>query len=218
MKSRSADPPIRRSALVALLTLAAATPCLAQQAPPADTSGLPPAGFGTLHQEDVSIRLATANVQLRVLPLDERIIRLLARDSYESLRRLAGARATEIDRAMQQHGLRRATLFLVTFFGLAPRAPFTPEDVTVTSQNRLFRPVTILPLSPLWSELQLPQRETASAIYVYEDAIAVLEPLTVSYGGVSSSAWEQTLRDLDRERARVFSRAAAAPAPPPRQP
>lgn len=211
----SAGEPERLSALL-VCALAAALTCApqgirAQQPTLADSAGLPPAGFGSLHQDDVAIRLATPTVQLRVLPLDERIIRLLAPDSYESLHRLSATRAPEIDRAVQQHGLPRAELFLVTFFGLEPRAEFTPDDVTVISQNRLFRPVAIVPLSPLWSELRLTQRETASAIYLYEDGIALLEPLVVSYGGVSTSQWEHTLRELERERTRVLARGAAAP-------
>jgi hypothetical protein len=202
------SPSVRLSVLAFLVS--AWSPLLAQS--PADSTGLPPAGFGTLHQDDISVRLAAGNVQLRVLPLDERIIRLLAPDTYASLRQLLTARTDEIQRLSVQHGARRPGLFLVTFFGLEPRAQFSPEDVTVTSQNRLFRPVAILPLSAQWSESQLRQRETANAIYLFDDGIALFEPLGVSYDGASSSQWEQTLRTLERERARVYAR-AGTPSP-----
>ena len=179
---------------------------------PQDTTDLPPAGFGTLHQEEVSTRLSAGSIQVRVLPLNERIIRLLAPDTYAAMHQLRTTHAAEIERLALQHGLRRADLWLVTFFGLAPRAQFNPEDITITSQNRLFRPAALLPLSAQWSELQLSQRETASAIYLFEEGIALLEPLTVAYGGVSTGQWEQALRNLERERARAFSRATTPPA------
>src|SRR5262249_25825985 len=100
------------------------------------------------------------------------------------------------------------------FFGLQPGAQITPEDVVITSRNRLFRPLEILPLSPLWGELRLRQRETATAIYLYEEGIASLESLIVSYGGFASAEWDTTLRTLNEERARVLARSGSrAPSP-----
>jgi len=209
---------VRRSVRLAVLAAAVTTfGCAPQPAPlqppsPADSSrNLPPAGYGTLHQEDVALKLATETVQLRVLPLDEQVTRLLSPDSYESLRRLTTSRAPEVDSAAARAGVHRATLFLVTFFGVAPRATFSPDDVTISSQNRFFRPAAILPLSPLWSELRLNQRETASAIYLFEDGINLAGPLSLEHGGASSNEWDATRRTLERERARVYSRARAAP-------
>jgi len=184
---------------------------LAQQAPiPADTAqDLPPAGYGTLHQDDVALRLATESVQLSVIPLDERVTRLLAPDSYQSLHRLVTSRAREIDSVASRSGVQRPSVFLVTFFGVGPRAAFSPDEVTITSQSRLFRPVAMLPLSAAWSELRLNQRETASALYVFEGGLTLNQPLTLSYGGASSDQWENTLRVLERERARVYGRATS---------
>jgi hypothetical protein len=45
-------------------------------------------------------------------------------------------------------------------------------------------------------------------VYVLEQ-IPVLEPLQISYGGVTNGQWEATLRTLDQERAQVVARAAA---------
>ena len=102
--------------------------------------GLVPAGYGTLRQEDIAVRLTTGTFQLRVLPLDERIIRLLAPDSYTALHRLLASMAPRITAAAQQAGVRQPTVFLVTFFGLQDQARFVAEDVTITSRNRFFRP------------------------------------------------------------------------------
>jgi len=173
--------------------------------------GLVPAGYGTLHQEDIAVRLTTGTFQLRVLPLDERIIRLLAPDSYTALHRLVGSMAPRIAQAAQQAGVHEPTVFLVTFFGLQNQARFAAEDVTITSRNRFFRPVAILPITPRWDEQQLQQRETASALYVYEDGIALFEPFTVSYQDAISNDWEQTLPTLDSERAAVLARAGRKP-------
>ena len=193
--------------MAALASLACArNPALGQDT---TAAGLPPAGYGTLRQEDVAVRLRAATFQLRVLPLDERVIRLLAPDSYASLHKLQESLASSIADAAAQGGIHAPTIMLVTFFGLQDQARFVPEDVTITSRNRFFRPVAILPISPRWSEQQLSQRETASAVYLYEDGIALFDPFAVSYGGVTATDWERTLPTLDRERAAVLARAGA---------
>jgi hypothetical protein len=173
----------------------------------ADTSDVPPAGYGTLRQEDVALRLRSGPLEIRVIPLDEHVIRLLAPDTYASLHRLRLDRMDAVAAAAQRYGLSAPTLFVVTFFGLQERTRFDPELLTITAQNRLFRPLEILPLSPLWSGRQLGQRETATAVYVFGDGIRVLDPFAVSYPDVTNRQWEQILRTLHRERASVLARA-----------
>lgn len=177
----------------------------AQERP--DTTTYPPAGYGTLRQEDVAIDLRSGPVQIRVIPLDQHVIRLLAPDTYASLQRLLEERRTGADSLALRYGVHSPTLFLVSFFGLQDQARFEPELLTVTSQNRLFRPVEILPLSPLWYGRQLTQRQTATAIYLFEDGIRVLDPFEVAYDGVTNRQWERILRTLERERASVLARA-----------
>jgi hypothetical protein len=179
----------------------------------AQDPSLPPAGFGTLRQEDVSLRMKTQSLQIQVVPLNEAVIRLLATDTYTSLHRLVESKRADIETVANRYGIRDPTVFLVSFFGLTPQARFTPDDLTITSQNRLFRPLQILPLSPLWGGQQLNQRETATALYVYEDGIRVLDPFVVEYVVVQNANWEQILRVLDRERTSVLARAAAGGKP-----
>ncbi len=169
-----------------------------------------PAGFGTLHQEDIALRLRGENIQIKVLPLDERVIRLLSPDSYRALRGLKQLKAREIDDAKTSYGVHDPSLFFVTFFALRKRARFTPEDLTITSRGRFFRPIAVIALTPRWGEQQLDQRETAVAVYLYDEDIEVLEPFVVSYAGGSTASWERNLRKLDDERAAVIARAAAA--------
>ncbi len=170
---------------------------------------LPPAGYGTLRQDNVSIRMQAPGIQIQIVPLDEHVIRLLANDTYSSLHRLAESKREEIESAAARYGARAPRAFLVTFFGLEREARFDPDAVTIDSQSRLFRPLATIPLSPLWSARQLNQRETAMAIYVFEDGVRLADRFTVEYNGVRNSAWEQILRVLDSERSSVLARASA---------
>ena len=118
-----------------------------------------PVGYGTLKRDDIVVRFATGQVEIQILPLDEQVIRLLASDTYRSLRDLIKSKQTDIDDQAQRAGVRHPTLVLVTFFGDVPQARFVAEDVNLTSRGRLFRSVGIVPLSPVWSS----QRGSASA-------------------------------------------------------
>jgi len=170
-----------------------------------------PARYGTLHRDDIVVRLATGTIEVQVLPLDEQVIRLLAPDTYRSLTQLEQSRAAEITEAAARGGTENPTLVMATFLGVVPQARFNPEDMTITSRGRLFRPIGIVPLSPTWSSFQLDARQQAAAIYLFEPGISVREQLTVSYQGQSSDAWSHSLRLLDQERARVKARALVAP-------
>ena len=180
----------------------------------ADTSSLVPAGYGTLRQDDVAIRLSTRGVQVRAIPLEEPILRVLATDSYRSLRDLLASRRSEIDALAARNGVRRPSVWYVSFFGVQPDARFSPMELVITSAGRDFRPLEILPLSPGFGENRLSQRETQSALYVFEDGVDPEQPLTVSMQGERSSVWQETLRRIERERALIRSRAAARTTPP----
>lgn len=180
---------------------------LAARTLPAQTGDLPPAGFGTLRQDQIAVRLATGNLAVRALPLDERVIRLLAPDAYRSLHELVVSRAGDIAAVARGAGQDSLVAFMVTFFGLQPLVRFNPDQVYVASQNRVFRPVGIVPLTPRWSEGAVDQRQQAVAIYLFEPGVDALRPLQVSYGSETADTWSTTLRLLDAERARVLSRA-----------
>ena len=168
-----------------------------------------PVGYGTLKRDDIVVRFATGQVEIQILPLDEQVIRLLASDTYRSLRDLIKSKQTDIDDRAQRAGVRHPTLVLVTFFGDVPQARFVAEDVNLTSRGRLFRSVGIVPLSPVWSSQQLEAHQQAVAIYVFEEGISFREQLTVSYEGLTSDSWSRAARVLDQERARVLARAQA---------
>ncbi|HEY6091765.1 MAG TPA: hypothetical protein VIV83_07225 [Gemmatimonadales bacterium] len=166
-----------------------------------------PAGYGTLRRDDIVAQFSTPSLQIQVLPLDEQVIRLLAPDTYRSLHQLIYSRSTDIADAAQRGGTDNPTLVMVTFLGIVPQARFSPEDLSITSRGRLFRPVGVVPLSPTWSSNQLDARQQAVAIYLFEPGISTREELTVSYEGLSSEAWRRSLQLLNQERARVRARA-----------
>ncbi len=193
----------RSSASAALLAAAVAAfgPLAAQD--------LPPAGFGSLRQDQVAIRITTVNLSVRVLPLDERVIRLLAPDTYSSLLQLQRSRAGDLAAAARAAGSDSATAFVVTFFGVQPDTRFDPDQLYLSSQNTFYRPIGIIPLTPRWSEGTLGQREQAVAIYLFQPGIPILQPFTLFYGSDQSDAWDASIRTLEAERSRVLARAAA---------
>ncbi len=171
---------------------------------------LPPPGFGSLRQEQVGVRLQNSQLVVRVIPLDERVTRLLGPDAYRSLRDLKASRAGEIAQAERRIGQDSVAAFVVTFFGIAPDARFDPDGLNITSQNATHRPLAIIPVTPRWNEGTLAQRQQAAAIYLFDNGIEILRPMTVTYGALVSDAWGDILRIMNTERARVLSRAAQA--------
>jgi len=88
---------------------------------------LPPPGFGVLNQDHISVRFTTGDLEVRFLPLDERVLRLVAKDGYESLRGLIDTRRAAIDSAARETGITDPGLALVTFFALRSDARFVEE-------------------------------------------------------------------------------------------
>lgn len=174
-----------------------------------------PAGYGTLRRDDIFVRFSTGTIEVQVLPLDEEVIRLLAPDTYRSLHQLVKSRSNDVAEAAARAGADQATLIMVTYLGVVPQARFNPEDLNITSRGRLFRPVAIVPLSPTWSSYQLDARQQAAAIYLFDPAISLREEMVVSYQGQSSNSWNNSIRRLDQERARVKARAQGGTTPGP---
>lgn len=188
--------------------LLGAGPAMAQGHGAADA--LPPPGYGSLRQDDLSLGVRNSEIEVRFLPLDERVLRLLARDSYESLRSLVHSKRSSIDSIANLNGVSRPGLALVTFFGLQSNARFDPQTLTLVIRNRVFRPLGIVPFTPRFSAQQLNVREQVSGVYLFQEDIPVNDSFTLSYNGLNSDDWQNKQRVLDRERARVTARARAA--------
>jgi hypothetical protein len=172
-------------------------------------SGAPPpptAGFGSLTQNDLALRLRTPDLDVRFVPLDGRVTRLLARDSWESLRSLVESRRAAIDSVANRSGVSRPGLALVTFFGQRANARFDPQTLIVLVRNREFRPLGIVPFSGRFTSQQLEVREQVSGIYLFEQDLPVDDSFSILYAGQTSEDWQGKQRMLDRERARVALR------------
>ena len=183
-----------------------ATVALAQSGSPA-AAVLPPGGFGSLTQNDLALRIRTPDLDIRFVPLDGRVTRLLARDSYESLRSLVESRRAAIDSVANRAGISRPGLALVTFFGQRANARFDPQTLTVLVRSREFRPLGIVPFSGRFTSQQLDVREQVSGIYLFEEDLPVEDSFSILYTGQRSDDWQAKQRTLDRERARVALRA-----------
>lgn len=177
-----------------------------------------PIGQGRLNQDIITLRLGTASIEIRLVPLEEGVLRLLSPDGYQALSRLAAEQRGRLDSLPATRGLRMPGLALVTFYGLAPNSRFDPQLLTLTLRNQLYRPVAILPLSPNFSSQQLDVRGQATAIFVYERPLPVLESFTVSYLSATNSEWERKLQRLNAERARIIGRAQVHPDSTPPKP
>ena len=195
-------------AMVLLLWLMAASSLAAQAGRGGDD--LPREGYGRLNQNDLSLRLRNSELDIRFIPLDQRVLRLLAKDAYESLVGLVRSRRSSIDSVGNLAGVNRPGLALVSYFALSDRARIDPQTLTVMVRNRVFQPLGIVPLSPRFSAQQLNVREQVSGIYLFEENLPVDDSFTISYGGLTSGDWQGKQRDLDQERARVTARARAA--------
>lgn len=160
-----------------------------------------PASHGRLRQQDIAVRVEAGPVVLRALPIDSALLPLLTAEASSALRALLASHAEDISRTASRFG-GGVAVFLVTVFATAEDATFDAERFTIESRNRLFRPLDILPLSPLWRGRNVPQRETLSALYVFESGIAIFEPFAVLYGGNRSDDWGRRLPRIERERAR----------------
>jgi hypothetical protein len=185
---------------------AAQTSAPATPVSPAAAGLLPPGGYGSLTQSDISLRLRTGDLDVRFVPLDARVTRLLARDSYESLRSLVASHRAQLDSVARISGTSRPGLAFVSFFAQSANARFDPQTLTVVVRSRELRPVGIVPFSGRFTAQQLNVREQVSAIYLYSEDLPVNDSFTIKYGGETSDDWVSKQTTLDRERARVASR------------
>jgi hypothetical protein len=197
----------------------AATACTGgQQAPVVSTTPsavssdssrlLVPAGYGSLRQEDIAIRIARRGLQVQAIPLDETIIRVLSPDSYRALREQLVSRKPTLDSLARRTGLGGFSVWMVRFHGLEQgETPFSPMEFIVTSVGRDFRPIDVLPVTPGFGQQRLRQREVQVALYAFDPQVNVNQPLTVQYESTRNSEWAAILTRIERERVLVRSRA-----------
>lgn len=206
MTGRAARVPVAAAPLLAALSaggcgggslgsLPAASPAAD---PPA--AALLPSGLGTLRQDDFTLTLTAGPLQVKVTPLDPRVLPLAAPDTEARLSALArshgGGEASEGE----------PSLFLVSFHALEGGASFVPEGLTLNAGGVRHRPSSIRPITPTWSTRRLEARETASAVYHFPQWVDVRQPFSLEYEGWVEGGWAAVLPLLQREEARVRAR------------
>jgi len=197
-----------RQLAILLVVLASAPRAIAQS--PSRARPLPP-GYGSLTQNDLSLRMGNEDLEIRFVPLSPRTGPLLAPDAFQSVRSLVETHRRAIDSVAARAGVSQPGLALVSFFGQRSDVRFDPQTLTLLVRNRVFRPLGVIPLTPRFTSQQLDVREQANALYLFEEDIPVDDSFTVSYGAMTSDDWQRKLPILDRERARVSARSRTEP-------
>lgn len=212
---------VRRWAVVLLLAgVSRAAPPLVAQATRdsaradsvrrAPRTGLIPAGYGSLRQEELAVQVQILGLNVRVLPLEESVIRTLSPDSYKALHTIRENQSRRLEAIRARLGLPAVQAWYVTFTNAEQgEARFDGTDIQIRSSGRDFRPLDILPTKAGFGDGRLPQRATQSAVYAFDPAIDLTQPLTVTAGTQVSSAWNDILQVVERERSLIWSRAAA---------
>lgn len=197
---------MRLRSLAVLLTVIPAMGATAQTVEPVQAA---PASFGSLTQNDLSLRVQNDDLEIRFLPLDPAITRLLASDAHRSLRALVEGRRGSIDAVASRAGVTRPGLALVSFYGKRADVRFDPQTITLQLRSRLFQPLGVIPINARFTSNQLNVREQVSAIYLFEEDLPVDDSFSVSYGTLLSEDWRTKQGLIDRERARVSARSRA---------
>jgi hypothetical protein len=191
---------------VALLLLIAGAPVRAQTQ--IDTTGMLPAGYGTLSIDDITVTMSTDVLDIRMVPLDERVLRLAKPVADSAMDQLVDQFKARIQEVCARSGISTPGLALVTFYSRQPATRFEPQDLSILSPGREYRPVAVLPYTANFNNGQLDLRQRASAIYVFEEPLPVETNFGVRYGvNIASDAWSGIRLKLDREKSRVISRA-----------
>lgn len=170
---------------------------------------LPPAGFGTLSQDDITIPIDVSanNLAIKVTPLTEWVIRMTAPDTYRRLNGYKVARGEQIRDRARRNGERGWPLVLfVSFYTRAVESTYEPYDLQIRAQNVVYRPFDIIAVTPDFNRERLRQQESQVALYLFEGDIDLNLPIEVEYDGRRSGRWSGIRSVLDRELTKVMSR------------
>ncbi len=188
--------------LVLLPTMACTLAPAPGAAGPVDET-LPPPGYGTLRQDEVTLRLVSGELEIQATPLAESVTRVTAPDTYE---RLSGMARAHTPRAPEG-----SSLWLVSFFSDQPGIRFVPEEIQLISRGIRLRPDAILPVTPGWGQRRLQQRRTEMAVYAFTQPVDLEADLVLAYQLEETSSWSGILARVQAERARARARAGIGP-------
>lgn len=167
---------------------------------------LVPPGYGTLKQDDVTMTLRNGPLLIKVTPLAEAIIRLLAPDTYQRLHNIAETKRAEAGRAA---GIDEPVLFMVSFFSYQPDVEYITEDLQLSHQGALLNPIAVLPVTPAFGRQRLAQQDQQVGIYAFDARVDYQLPIIIRYGLEQSDQWMNIVPKLEVERARIRARAGS---------
>lgn len=203
MKMKAPD--VARGVLVAAMALAGTQAAAVGQ--DASEDGLLPVGYGRLNQDDLSVGMRAGNLDIRLTVLQETGLRLLNKESYESLHRLVESKRAQIDSVDQVYGLGDPGLLMVRYYSLAEGSRFDAQLLTTIINGQFYTPVAIIPLTTSIQSDRLGRRQQAAGIYVFEETLTPYLPMVFSYGAFRADGWNSDrVRSLQRERSRIQSR------------
>lgn len=181
-----------------------AAPLVAQGNQSDSSATLIPAGLGTLKQDAIALRFTSGNLEIRLTPLDEPIIRLLSPDAYQALSGLVTSNRTRIDSIASARGALQPGVALVAFFSATANTRFDPRQMIIVLPSRRMTPLGIIPLMPGFSNQQLDAREQVTGILVYDRRFPTTEAFQVQYLSTVNRDWEMILPRLQSERTRIL--------------
>jgi len=164
-----------------------------------------PVGQGHLSMGTVTLTLNNGNLQVVFIPLDERVLRLVTRDSYERTEGTLLSQRRAIDSVFSLTGVSSPGIAFVSFQGLAPNTRFDPEQLVLNFHGQQYHPVGIIPMSTTFSNHQLDVRQQVQALFLYRRDIPVRESFTLSYLNATSEDWANRLSRFDAERSRILA-------------
>jgi len=171
---------------------------------------LVPAGYGSLRQDDIALRVSQFGLQVRAIPLDETVIRVLSPDSYRAMHEIVASQIERLTAIQRRTALPRLSLWYVSFFAIEQgETRFSPMEFNISNVGRDFQPIDVIPLSPGFGSQRLRQREVQSGLYVFDGQVDVNQPLAIVYETARNEEWSVLLHRIERERALARSRAAA---------
>jgi hypothetical protein len=190
----------------AVVLAALALPATLRGQATADSSradGLP-VDHGLLSLSNATITLTSGNLQIVFIPLDERVLRLINKDSYRSMQRLLAQQKVALDSVTSLMGISAPGIAFVSFQGLAANTRFQPEQLAINYHGQQVRPVAWIPLSPTFTNQQLDVRQQVQALFIYRHDIPVRESFALTYFDATSDDWGARLTRFDGERTRIL--------------
>jgi hypothetical protein len=174
-----------------------------------DARPLPPAGYGTLSQDQITVALQVpeGNLFIKVTPLTEWVIRMTAPDTYRRLNGYKVSRGKQILDQARRYGERGWPLVLfVSFYTIDAESTYEPNDLSIRAQNVVVRPFDIIAVTPDFNRERLRQQESQVALYLFEGDIDLDLPIEFEYNTRRSGRWAGIRSALDRELVKVMSR------------